>query len=382
MKKVDRSGLFINILILIIAILIAVLFFMYTFMDDNELAGGFVTSDANIVISSISGEKTEEIENRTSYDENQHNALEIPILDETVNANARYNAAANLSNCYKYYYYQLDDNAKEIYNAIERNIDNIKDGTFIIQLSDDIGKVLDQENGEAILNEEFQSAWDAIIMDRVELFYIDVSKVSLEMRTTSYGKLKTHRLTMKPNAENYLEDDFYNKEVVNTVISQVESVKDQIIENLSGSEYEKIIQVNDWLVENIDYGTIYGNNAYNIYGALLGKNCVCEGYAESFKYIMDALEIPCILVIGTAHNSEGNSENHEWNYVQLNGTWYAMDVTWNDPIINGRGKLNNSLKHQYLLTGNRINENHNPNGKISINGITFTYPELGNNDYK
>ncbi len=42
---------------------------------------------------------------------------------------------------------------------------------------------------------------------------------------------------------------------------------------------------------------------------------------------MDASEFLCVLVSGTATNSQGEEENHAWNYVQINENWYAVDVT-------------------------------------------------------
>lgn len=56
---------------------------------------------------------------------------------------------------------------------------------------------------------------------------------------------------------------------------------------------------------------------------------------------------------GTATNSQGETENHAWNYVQLNGIWYAVDCTWDDPIIIGNGKINESIKYQYFLKGSK-----------------------------
>ena len=31
-------------------------------------------------------------------------------------------------------------------------------------------------------------------------------------------------------------------------------------------------------------------------------------------------------------NYKINSENHIWNLVELDGKWYHLDVTWDDPI--------------------------------------------------
>ena len=72
--------------------------------------------------------------------------------------------------------------------------------------------------------------------------------------------------------------------------------------------------VHDYLVDNINYDTSLSNqNIYNIYGALINRKCVCEGYARAFKYLLDELNIPCVMVIVTGTNSQGETENHAWN---------------------------------------------------------------------
>ena len=89
--------------------------------------------------------------------------------------------------------------------------------------------------------------------------------------------------------------------------------------------------VHDYLIDNIDYDTTLAKkNIYDIYGALVQKSCVCEGYAKAFKYLIDQMEIPCVMVIGQATNTNGQTENHAWNYVQIENNWYAIDCTWDD----------------------------------------------------
>lgn len=184
-----------------------------------------------------------------------------------------------------------------------------------------MSSLISDENDFSALNKCFQSAWDAIIMDRVELFYIDISKVELNIKTVTSGNSTKYYITMgaKENS-NYLEDGFENEEDVKDASTKLNNIRNGIIAQLTGDTYNKILQVHDCIVDNIEYGTeISGHNSYNIYGALVNKSAVCEGYAESFKYIMDALNIPCILVVGEATNSNGTTESHEWNYVQIDG---------------------------------------------------------------
>ena len=69
------------------------------------------------------------------------------------------------------------------------------------------------------------------------------------------------------------------------------------------------MHAHDWIINNLDYEqNITNNNVYNLYGALIEKSAVCEGYAETLKYILDEVDIPCVLVSGTATNSEGKTE--------------------------------------------------------------------------
>ena len=284
---------------------------------------------------------------------------------------------------YKYYYYQLNDSAKKIYNEIEKNKEKMKNGTYVLDLSKQLSNVL-EEKGFDSLNNDFQSAWDAIILDRVELFYIDISKVILNVQTTTLGSHVDYKITMGPEENsNYYEEGFENEQIVNMALNQVEGIANTIVQSLEGSTYNKIKQAHDWLVDNLSYGLDEsGLNSYNIYGAFIKRSVVCEGYAESFKYIMDKLGVECVLVSGIARNSDGDSENHEWNYIKIDGKWYAVDVTWDDPIITGVGSLPLSLKYKYFLKGEKeVNKNHFPDGQMSTNGIKFTYPKLEEGNY-
>ena len=107
------------------------------------------------------------------------------------------------------------------------------------------------------------------------------------------------------------------------------------------------------MIDTVEYDVNAGTGIRDIYGTLINQKAVCEGYAKAFKYIMDELEIPCILVCGTATNSVGVTENHAWNYVQIDGIWYAVDVTWDDPVPD----LGEYVSYEcFLLSGAAIQE--------------------------
>ena len=149
------------------------------------------------------------------------------------------------------------------------------------------------------------------------------------------------------------------------------------------NDYYKIMKAHNWIVENIEYNMQESSNNANIYGALKDKRVVCEGYARLFKSLMDKLDIPCVLVSGVGIDAETNkTENHAWNYVYLKGNWYAIDTTWDDPVIIGNGVVSKDLKYRFFLKGSReFNKTHIPEGNLVENGMEFVYPELSEEDY-
>jgi transglutaminase/protease-like cytokinesis protein 3 len=187
----------------------------------------------------------------------------------------------------------------------------------------------------------------------------------------------------KGENSNYFAEGFNSKEDVEKAIEQVEQARDKILKGATGNNYEKMKYVHNWMVDNISYGDSKNENSANIYGALVKKSVVCEGYARAYKYLMDELNIPCVIVYGNATNSTGETESHAWNYVQLeNGKWYAIDVTWDDPIIYGGGSLTNDSKYKYFLVGaDSLEGNHEEDYDVSGTGQNFKYPELSKENY-
>ncbi|MBR5311854.1 MAG: hypothetical protein IKU40_03105, partial [Clostridia bacterium] len=88
------------------------------------------------------------------------------------------------------------------------------------------------------------------------------------------------------------------------------------------------------------------------------KGPVCEGYARAFKVLCDRVSIPCVLADGVGTNKpESDPVLHIWNLVYPgDGFWYAVDVTWNDPVINGKSDLVSGYESEkYFLIG-RLDE--------------------------
>ena len=280
------------------------------------------------------------------------------------------------------YYDQLNEYSKKMYDALEREKEMLRTGTYTFDFGTEFDDLLKKENGSEILNNSFQLAVNAFSFDHPEIFYIDITKMYLLTEITTRAFSKTYRVSIGKNETDYLYEGYQSQADVELAIEQAELIKENVKQNAFGSDYDKVKYVHDYLIETIEYEkTVESHNNYNIYGALINKKSVCEGYAKAFKYILDDMEIPCIVVFGTAKNSSGQIESHAWNYVKLNNEWYAIDVTWDDPIIIGFGYLSNDIKYKYFLKGqNNFFSDHTEDGTI-VRAGTFIYPNLSETDY-
>lgn len=87
--------------------------------------------------------------------------------------------------------------------------------------------------------------------------------------------------------------------------------------------------IHDLIVQKVDYNTdIYGNSfnedtAYtqSVYSVFCMDKTVCAGYAQAFEMMCNGVGVDCIAV---------TSDDHEWNKVRINDSWYNVDCTWAD----------------------------------------------------
>ena len=107
---------------------------------------------------------------------------------------------------------------------------------------------------------------------------------------------------------------------------------------------------------DMDYNT-FQQNPYNqtIYSVFFTDTTVCAGYSQAMQLLCNAAGIDCAVV---------TSEEHEWNIVRLNGTWYYVDCTWDDNVADYNGwdssyyYFNRSLQ-TYMNDSNKQNvESH------------------------
>ena len=113
-----------------------------------------------------------------------------------------------------------------------------------------------------------------------------------------------------------------------SVKNQVDTWKNTV--NSLGSEAEKVKMIHDLIVEKVDYNyDISNRSSFNedtaytqsVYSVFCMDKTVCAGYAQAFEMMCNGVGVDCIAV---------TSDDHEWNKVRINDSWYNVDCTWAD----------------------------------------------------
>lgn len=365
------------LIVLIVAILSILILMLY-----SSLVGVNQVSSENLENEQLNTQVTQNIEAiQPSINTEEDNDIFIiePITEPEHSEEKEDNLYSS------YYYSQLNEDAKKIYDGLKENKAKLTSGNYTIDYGTEFNTILNSEGGKEKVSTDFQSAWNAFSYDNIDLFYIDVSKVTLTSEQSNLGGIITYSLSIGPGEnDNYFLNSFKNEDEVKNAIEYLENIKEQMIEQTANDNiYTKIAKVHNWLIYFISYEeSETSKDEHTIYGALRNGKAVCEGYARAFKYLMDGLNVPCVLVSGTALNSQGETETHAWNYVQINNNWYAVDVTWDDPVVIGGGEQTNDMKYRYFLKGSdNFFTDHTEDGVISELSMKFKFPTLATQDY-
>lgn len=102
------------------------------------------------------------------------------------------------------------------------------------------------------------------------------------------------------------------------------------------AQWQIALAIHDYLVVNCVYDEALALTTG--YDLLVKGSTVCSGYASLYQDLLLRVGIPCLQV-------ESDPMDHVWNLVQLDGQWYHVDVTWDDPSPDTKGYV----RHDYFL---------------------------------
>lgn len=122
--------------------------------------------------------------------------------------------------------------------------------------------------------------------------------------------------------------------------------------------WAKALYLHDWLTEHAYY-----DGAYEYYGAdgvLLRGYGVCDSYSKAYLMLCQEAGIPVSRVTGTAGQDEDKNKwgAHAWNAIEIDGEWYYVDATWDDPRTGNSNidnvKTSGNERHDYFCLNDEI----------------------------
>lgn len=193
-------------------------------------------------------------------------------------------------------------------------------------------------------------------------------------RSSSYQIIETvvnKKIVFKPKI-------LLSDEEIASMQSEINTETQKVINgiNKDASDYEKVLYIHDYLVDNGTYDTEsadvvtknekidFPQNVHDsttIYGCLVTRKVICSGYSAGFKYLADKLGLESIRVGG---KTKDTGESHQWNCVKVDGDYYYIDITWDDklnkdPTIRSRDYEYFLINEQELLLTHEIEEGQN-----------------------
>lgn len=244
----------------------------------------------------------------------------------------------NQSTPYEYYYNQLTDIQKNIYNQLYKTVETVSESTTI--------------SLNSVTQDEISLIFRALRYDHPEIYWIQAYKYIIDEKSDQLYFYPTYLV----NAE---EKSLYDEQLSVWTERALSTV------NSGMTQYEKEKAIYDFIVDNTEY-SLNSELNQSLISVVKGKS-VCLGYTKAMKYICDKINIPCVVIEGTSKDGIA----HSWNKVQINNDWYNVDAT----NSNTAQMFSNSYD-MFNITDELISIQYTEKEQSSESeGIVFTYPE-------
>lgn len=221
----------------------------------------------------------------------------------------------------------------------------------------------------------FEDSWD--VPD-----WFDVEDGSFDYTFTKEGRYFWEFRVMDENGqffnfqtriyETYTEADESDTQ---TTVGKANSVVAEVVKP-EMSDYARALALHDWLIYNANYD--YSDSPYrDASGVLLHGRGVCDSYARAYLMLCTIAGIECIYLSGDGWNGYAWGA-HGWNMVKLDGKWYHVDCTWDDPNEGGGYE-----RHDYFCVDDEtMAKDHRWNRPDNIYDDGYIPPESEDGEYE
>ena len=188
----------------------------------------------------------------------------------------------------------------------------------------------------------------------------DISDIKDELTDITKGAIQNSYIYTNISSFKWKYDGYNNNIVIAFTftyhISQteeafVEQTLTNIIAPMHGlSDIQKLQAAHDFIVLTAEYSKETEGSQYSPYTLLTENKGVCQAYALVLYRMLEMLGFEVQYVPGTV-----GEQLHAWVLVKLDGAWYHIDVTWDDPLPDRKGEV----RYQYFLVSDRqLSQDH------------------------
>ncbi len=175
-----------------------------------------------------------------------------------------------------------------------------------------------------------------VIMSSPELFYAD-NRIAYFY--DQQGKVtKVEFMYTMSQEEITAASETYQREI-DYIVSLVEPTL---------SEAEKALFVHDYLIASYSYDT--EETSFDALSFFTGRSGVCQAYSLAYMAVLRELGIDVVMVTS-------DEMNHAWNLVEIDGQWYHVDLSFDDPSPDRLGRV---LHENFLLDDDGIKQTATP----------------------
>lgn len=200
---------------------------------------------------------------------------------------------------------------------------------------------------------EYEKVFNLLYRQEPDFFYLDTQYMLAD-------KMSEVRMLYQMSKE---EKEEYQRRIDEKASNILDAV------NQKETEYEKLLYIHDYIIENCQYSQDSDADTSTIYGCLVNNSAQCEGYAKTLIYLARKSGLSAMAVVGQTNDGI----NHEWNIVRVDGKYYNIDLTWDDPSFE-----EDSGRAWHLYFNVKDNEIHNITHFPS--GNNYTLPKCDSND--
>lgn len=204
--------------------------------------------------------------------------------------------------------------------------------------------------------EEVMNIYPVIVHENPDIFYSNCMITIYFHNESRATEIKFNYDYEKENIKNMKKqfDKSFNK-----------SLKECFNDDMT--DFEKMLSAHDYIILNTKYdfdtyNGIENIDSFNAYGALVKRNAVCAGYTALYSALLkhEGIEVRYI---------ESDGMNHAWNMVNLDGKWYHVDTTWDDPgfLETDDKDMEGYVGHNFFLLSDTVisDSKHNHYGWIT-----------------